>query len=698
MKSMFIMEKMDCELWDFLKQIKDFDPKVKEKYFIRIVKDICSGLSHMHDHGFIHNDLSLNNIMISDNNGKYVFKLIDLGLSKNECNINNTTMIGGNFHQQSPEVFTEKYLSQLSEMKTKLFMKTDSWSFGIILYTFTNYVYPFDYNTENDLNKIVQDSKKYHVSDPNKKLDIHLLNTILDIDYNDEIIVKYKNPIIHDPQYNYISQIIEGFMTLNIKKRFDVKDFCYGNKLTLLDEKHNHIFTNATYSFYDNEIMEDSDTSSSSYNIFIDPIENEICDSRFKHDFPKKYDVKSKKATTLFKKITNIESTHPYQVFICYEVCLRYNLSNYDDIIILLSMVDDYFIHPCKTSRRYNKLLNMQEDDFKIKQYEMFNKIDGKLFNPHLFINANYFTFIIAQPIHDEIEMWGKEALNLCNINKVISIDVFELCNEENGHKPMKMISLLHERLKSFNDGRNEIKLHIMKKIRSLFDIGNHHIMTHKLKHKYFYRLCVFFLNNVCSLLDQKTCMILENKNMVDMILESLFIGCIDLAMSDRMLGNIDKSIVQSNSKYNINVHSNKYYAVGCYCELKDFDDNTYSTILKEIQTYEYIEILEFDNHQYIIEMANYLCFLHTLTLNEQSYHTFHMIWKISCIFAHKYINIFLQKISELIEIDDINMYNFILELKEISSQCTLSNKLIDSKYGMAKMFTKFSDNIKLID
>jgi serine/threonine protein kinase len=56
-----------------------YNGKLSETQILHIMKDICNGLKHMHDMGFQHRDIKVENILL-DNKSK-AFRLCDFGSS-----------------------------------------------------------------------------------------------------------------------------------------------------------------------------------------------------------------------------------------------------------------------------------------------------------------------------------------------------------------------------------------------------------------------------------------------------------------------------------------------------------------------------------------------------------------------------------------------------------------------------------------
>jgi serine/threonine protein kinase len=93
-----------------------------------LVLGVLDGLKHLHACGIVHRDIKPSNILVSKEEGKYIPKISDFGLSKvSNSEMNSTitdSVTGGTLAYSSPE--------QLLGKDTDF--KTDIWSFGVLAY------------------------------------------------------------------------------------------------------------------------------------------------------------------------------------------------------------------------------------------------------------------------------------------------------------------------------------------------------------------------------------------------------------------------------------------------------------------------------------------------------------------------------------------------------------------------------------
>lgn len=112
------MELCDCTLKGFLARqgIKKFGEQEACAFF----RDICLGIKYLQDHGILHRDLKLENIMVDSN---LQIKIGDFGLAKEvEGDLTNTTC--GSTHIMAPEIIK----------KLPYGKESDVWSLGVLLY------------------------------------------------------------------------------------------------------------------------------------------------------------------------------------------------------------------------------------------------------------------------------------------------------------------------------------------------------------------------------------------------------------------------------------------------------------------------------------------------------------------------------------------------------------------------------------
>ncbi len=138
-KILIEMEYIDGDDMSKFISILDNDD-TKYHYLLLIAKDLAKGLEYIHNKNILHNDIKLENIMITT---KYVPKLIDFGLS---CQTKTSDLYTrycesykGTPYYIAPELFTLKVRLPASDM----------WALGVTLYIGATGSYPIDISTYN---------------------------------------------------------------------------------------------------------------------------------------------------------------------------------------------------------------------------------------------------------------------------------------------------------------------------------------------------------------------------------------------------------------------------------------------------------------------------------------------------------------------------------------------------------------------
>ncbi len=125
-----------------LRQVLDRGELLDEMRAIKIVKQICSGLSEAHDLGIVHRDLKPDNVLLTEWRGEEDFaKILDFGIAKlkhpdNQKDQKKLTQAGVVYG-------TPEYLSPEQAQAFDLDHRTDLYSLGCILYEFMTGQLPF---------------------------------------------------------------------------------------------------------------------------------------------------------------------------------------------------------------------------------------------------------------------------------------------------------------------------------------------------------------------------------------------------------------------------------------------------------------------------------------------------------------------------------------------------------------------------
>jgi eukaryotic-like serine/threonine-protein kinase len=136
-------------------------------------------LDYLHDHGFIHRDISPDNLMLTrDRKGGAHVKLIDLGIAKDLAEKSGVTAAGtflGKVKYCAPELFTER------DGATKLDQRSDNYSLGITLYELMTGVHPYSGDSFEELAAahLFHPPRSFDESDPEGRVPGELRQAIL---------------------------------------------------------------------------------------------------------------------------------------------------------------------------------------------------------------------------------------------------------------------------------------------------------------------------------------------------------------------------------------------------------------------------------------------------------------------------------------------------------------------------------------
>lgn len=104
-------------------------------FTIEVALQTLSALAYLHEKGFVHRDISADNLMLTESDGRRRIKLIDLGIAKSMTATSELTVDGkfiGKVQYASPEQFGGSDIDQ----------RSDLYSLGVVLYEFLTGVVP----------------------------------------------------------------------------------------------------------------------------------------------------------------------------------------------------------------------------------------------------------------------------------------------------------------------------------------------------------------------------------------------------------------------------------------------------------------------------------------------------------------------------------------------------------------------------
>ena len=155
----FILEFINgVDLEDFSEQFKANNQYIHQNIIIKIFKGLINGLVYLSQKNILHRDISLDNIMIDNNNN---IKIIDFGLSRFNQENTEKTIVGKKFYI-SPEIY-KKFKKKNGDNKYAQYdFNIDVFSLGVAMFYLMTYKYPFFLNSQKEY------YRNEHYIDPNK--------------------------------------------------------------------------------------------------------------------------------------------------------------------------------------------------------------------------------------------------------------------------------------------------------------------------------------------------------------------------------------------------------------------------------------------------------------------------------------------------------------------------------------------------
>ena len=142
-----------CDGGDVFERVVQYK-KFSEKSAIHVVKQVASGIGHVHKLGYVHRDLKPDNLMYLTKAVDSKIKIIDFGLA-GDCNKEPCKTPCGTAHYAAPEVLSSQPYNQSADM----------WSLGVIIYTLLCGFPPF-FDASNNMKNLYHLIKKGQYSFP----------------------------------------------------------------------------------------------------------------------------------------------------------------------------------------------------------------------------------------------------------------------------------------------------------------------------------------------------------------------------------------------------------------------------------------------------------------------------------------------------------------------------------------------------
>lgn len=183
-----------------LEEILEHQKRMGWREVLEVALQICPALKHVHDHGIIHRDIKLSNILVRDDG---IIKLTDFGIAKVFAT-SDLTQTGG-------VVGTAEYLSPEQAMGKAVTKRSDIYSLGVVLYSLLTGRLPFVGTGFLDL----MHKHRYAQFD-------HPAKIVLDLPYEvDEIVCQM---LEKDPAKRPADCMVLGKQLDSIRKKLERKD------------------------------------------------------------------------------------------------------------------------------------------------------------------------------------------------------------------------------------------------------------------------------------------------------------------------------------------------------------------------------------------------------------------------------------------------------------------------------------------